>query len=249
MTVKEHTTGSSKNSTNPYRRSTLTKDPPRTSGSLKSGASTRTRAVSATSAGNPFDQHSSRSPNPQRASMLGVSEFPQRPGSADGPRGGAMGKLPEVQGRRRRASSLKQRYPGDPTDHPLDMLTRDSLRSQRSPHLRKKHQPRPDQIDSLDDALGKYHHEGPYDAALMVRNSSYKNSPIAALRESNNEALKATPADKIRDSLNDHRPLDGVAMVPPGHADAFGRRYDYQEGTDMMRDLGGNYKRWPGVVG
>lgn len=124
---------------------------------------------------------------------------------------------------------------------------KDSLRSQRSPHLRKKHQPRPDQIDSLDDTLGKYHHEGPYDAALMVRNTSYKNSPVAALRQSNNEALRATPPEKIRDSLNEHRPLDGVAMVPPGHLDMFGRRYNYKEGEDMMRDLGGNYKRWPGV--
>ena len=70
---------------------------------------------------------------------------------------------------------------------------------------------------------------------------------MAALNLTNKEAIKATPKDKIRDSLNDHRPLDGTAMVPPGHRDVFGELYEYEEGADLMREPGGDYKRWPGV--
>ena len=127
------------------------------------------------------------------------------------------------------------------------MLKKDSKHAQRSPHLKKHHQPRPDQVDVLDKSAANYHHEGPYDAALLVRNSSYETSPVAALNATNKEALKATPLDKIRDSLLDHRPLDGTAMVPPGHRDAFGNLYEYEEGADLMREPGADYKRWPGV--
>ena len=153
----------------------------------------------------------------------------------------------EAKGRPRRSSSLKQRYPGDTSDQPLDMLKKDNKLAHRSPHLRKNHQPRPDTVDVLDDSMPNYHHEGPYDAALLVRNTSYTSSPVAALKLTNEEALKATPDAKIKDSLNDHRPLDGTAIVPPGHRDAFGQLYDYEEGTDLMREPGADYKRWPGV--
>jgi len=101
-------------------------------------------------------------------------------------------------------------------------------------------------IDRLD--VQSYHHEGPYDAVLAVRNTSFENSPVAAVSHSNAEALKATPRENIQDSLERHRPLEGTATIPPGMADRFGRTYEYEEGTDMMRDAVGNYKRWPGQV-
>ncbi|KAG9533080.1 hypothetical protein E4T50_08288 [Aureobasidium sp. EXF-12298] len=153
--------------------------------------------------------------------------------------------------RPRRTSSLSQRYPGDVSNQPLNMLRKDSKKAYRSPHLNKRHIPGADTIDRLDPTPSKipYHHEGPYDAALLARNTSYNSSPIAALEDSNREALKATPAEKIKDSLEKHMPLDGVAVVPPGQPDQLGRVYNYEEGTDMMREAnpeGGAYKRWPG---
>lgn len=153
---------------------------------------------------------------------------------------------------RRRGSSLRERYPGDRSHQPLDIIRRDSKRADRSPHLNKKHMPGADMIDRLDPAVGgrPYHHEGPYDAATLARNQGLENSPIAALKTSNEEALKATPAENIKDAVERHKPLDGVAQVPPGVPDRFGRTYDYEEGTDLMRvgtsDAG--YKRWPGRV-
>jgi hypothetical protein len=112
--------------------------------------------------------------------------------------------------------------------------------------LRKHHQPAPDSIDKLD-VIG-YHHEGPYDAALLARNTSWESSPLAAVRDSNNEAIKATPRENIIDSVERHRPLDGTAVIPPGERDRFGREYNYKEGDNMMIVDGGNYRRWPGVV-
>lgn len=95
---------------------------------------------------------------------------------------------------------------------------------------------------------GAYHHEGPFDATLLAKNLSYKSSPVEAVRRTNLEALKATPREMVRDSVERHRPLDGVARVAPGMADENGRVYRYQEGADLMIEDGGNYKRWPGVV-
>lgn len=106
----------------------------------------------------------------------------------------------------------------------------------------------PDTIDKLDWTGGAYHHDGPYDATLLARNISHSNSPVEAVAASNKEALKATPREKILDSIRKHRPLDGVAMVPPGIADREGRVYNYEEGANLMIEEGGNYKRWPGVV-
>ncbi|KAI4730017.1 hypothetical protein E4T49_02247 [Aureobasidium sp. EXF-10728] len=153
--------------------------------------------------------------------------------------------------RSRRTSSLSQRYDGDMSNQPLNMLRKDSKKAYRAPHLNKRHIPGADTIDRLDPTPNKlpYHHEGPYDAALLARNTSYKSSPIAALEDSNREALKATPAEKIKDALEKHKPLDGVAVVPPGQRDQLGRVYNYEEGTDMMREgnpEGGAYKQWPG---
>jgi hypothetical protein len=68
-------------------------------------------------------------------------------------------------------------------------------------------------IDRLDFGPGdKYHHEGPYDAALMARNSSWETSPLAAVSDTTEEALKATPRESVLDALESHRPLDGTAV-------------------------------------
>lgn len=76
----------------------------------------------------------------------------------------------------------------------------------------------PDSIDSLDNiGPGAYHHGGPYDATLLARNTSSAFSPVEAVKGSNEEALKATPTENIQDSIARHRPLDGVATVPPGN--------------------------------
>ena len=131
------------------------------------------------------------------------------------------------------------------------MIKQDARQANRTHHLRKKYQVGADSIDRLDNLTGAYHHEGPYDATLLARNTSYTNSPIEAVSASNEEALKATPREMIKDSVEKHRPLDGTAMVPPGMADRYGNVYNYKEGTDMMVENnpeGGAYKRWPGVV-
>ncbi|KAL1794725.1 hypothetical protein ACET3X_006541 [Alternaria dauci] len=113
---------------------------------------------------------------------------------------------------------------------------------------RKKNFQGADVIDRLDKAsFGQYHHEGPYDAASIARNRDTKYSPLAAVKDSNEEALKATPRENIIDSVQRHRPLEGVAVIPPGMTDRFGRVLDYEEGADLQREPGGDYRRWPGV--
>lgn len=69
-----------------------------------------------------------------------------------------------------------------------------------------------------------------------------------ALKVSNEEALKATPRDKIMDSLRGNRPLDGVAYFPPGTPGVNGEVLDYEEGNNMMVEDRGNFKRIPGMV-
>ena len=173
-------------------------------------------------------------------------------GSDPGSRDGAVTGESQAQGHRRRTSSLTQRHPGDQTHRPLDMLKHDDLRANRAPHLRKKHHVGADSIDTLDDTSPTaYHHEGPYEATLLARNTDPKRAPIAAVREGNAEALRATPMERVEDSVKKHRPLDGVAVVPPGMVGPDGKVMRYQEGTDMMIEghpEGGAYKRWPGVV-
>lgn len=154
---------------------------------------------------------------------------------------------------RRRGSSLGERYPGDMSHRPLDQLRQETKAAYRSPHLRKNHIPGADTIDSLDrTAYGlAYHHEGPYDATLMARNTSYKSSPVAAVAGTNAEALKATPRENIQDSLDRHIPLSGTAVIPPGMPGPDGTVMNYEEGADLMREpdaAGGAYKRWDHVV-
>ncbi|GAW22695.1 hypothetical protein ANO14919_122380 [Xylariales sp. No.14919] len=132
---------------------------------------------------------------------------------------------------------------------PLEQIKRDTKAANRAPHLRKKNQTRPDQIDSLDDIVpgGVYHHDGPYDAALASRNRDPRYAPLAAVREGNLAALRATPAVNIADAVTRHVPLQGTASVPPGHVDFTGNLMDYEEGADLMREPdapGGAYKRY-----
>lgn len=133
---------------------------------------------------------------------------------------------------------------------PLETIRKETKTAHRAHHLRKKNFQGADIIDRLDKTgVSRYHHEGPYDAASIARNRDKKYSPVAAVQESNEEALRATPRENIRDAVERHRPLEGVATVPPGMADKFGRVYNYEEGTDMQRDPlnKGDYKRVPGV--
>jgi hypothetical protein len=125
---------------------------------------------------------------------------------------------------------------------PLDMLKKDHQRKRSSTnsHHHRKRLSDVDQIDALDIVPGGgYHHEGPFDATLASRNLNVKYSPVAAVAASNAAALRATPAEKIRDALDRHMPLSGVADVPPGERDGLGRAYHYHE-TNVMTEEGGN---------
>jgi hypothetical protein len=139
---------------------------------------------------------------------------------------------------------------------PLAILTRQHRAADRAPHLHNHRRQQPsDTIDSLD-STGPvpgvtYHHDGPFDATLKERNLNKKYAPIDAVRDTNAEALKATPREFVQDSLVKHVPLQGTAVVPPGMQDFGGRTMEYEEGADLMREedaAGGAYKRWDHVV-
>ena len=92
------------------------------------------------------------------------------------------------------------------------------------------------------------HNEGPFDAASYAENynRNYRRyAPIDALKESNQLTLDATPLGNIEDCLVQHRPLEGVASVPPGTIDigSGGRPMEYQE-ENLLQNLG----RWEGVI-
>lgn len=159
----------------------------------------------------------------------------------------ASSNIPKKETGLTRGGSLRERYPGDMSHRPLDTIRKDTKTAHRAHHLRKKNFQGADVIDRLDKTSLSYHHEGPYDAANMSRNISWKHSPVAAVADSNEEALKATPRENIIDAVTRHRPLEGTATVPPGIPDRFGRVYEYEEGADLMREPGGDYRRWPGV--
>ncbi|KAI0598988.1 hypothetical protein F4775DRAFT_135471 [Biscogniauxia sp. FL1348] len=132
---------------------------------------------------------------------------------------------------------------------PLEQIRRDTKAANRAPHLRKKNFVGADPIDVLDNVGigGAYHHGGPYDATLAQRNRDARYAPVAAVKESNMEALRATPQEYVQDSLRKHVPLQGTATIPPGMKDYAGRRMNYKEGADLMREPdapGGPYKRY-----
>ncbi|KAB5549963.1 hypothetical protein GE09DRAFT_1174696 [Coniochaeta sp. 2T2.1] len=154
----------------------------------------------------------------------------------------------------RRSGSLTARFPGDMSHRPLDTIKQDQRAAMRAPHLRNpRHKQPADTIDVLDQTGivdMPYHHEGPYDAASAPRNRKKLYSPLDAVKDSNEEAIKATPREYIQDSLTKHVPLQGTAVIPPGMRDMTGRRMDYQEGADLMREPdapGGAYKRYEGI--
>lgn len=155
----------------------------------------------------------------------------------------------------RRSGSLRERYPGDMSHRPLAMIAREHRAADRAPHLHNHRRQQPsDTIDSLDvtgPVAGVYHHGGPFDATMKERNVGKEYAPVEAVKESTLEALKATPAEFVQDSLVKHVPLQGTAVIPPGMKDLSGRTMEYQEGSDLMREgdaPGGPYKRWQDVV-
>ncbi|KAF6233488.1 hypothetical protein HO173_008420 [Letharia columbiana] len=230
---------SNRSSNNPYRNATSTgyPSPPQSASPRRDRFSTSTYRQEAFP-----DFDGSYSPTSKRQSIDQAST--QIPTST-----GGQNSTTTDGHRRRRGSSLSQRFPGDQSHRPLDMIKQDAKMANRHPHLRKKHIVGSDTIDRMD-TVGGFHHDGPYEATLLARNISSVNSPVEAVSTTNEEALRATPREMIRDSVEKHRPLDGVAMVPPGKEDRYGNVYDYEEGTDMMIENspeGGAYKRWPGV--
>lgn len=163
-------------------------------------------------------------------------------------KGSPQARIVEVDGTRSRGNSLSKRFPGDRTHHPLGMLKHDQIRAQRSPHLRKGSIPGVDLIDSLDAVPGgQYHHEGPYDATLLSRNRDRRHSPVAATFSTNAQTLNATPPENIRNALDKHYPLDGVAQVAPGSTDRNGNAYAYRE-ENVNAGVDGDYRDFPGEV-
>lgn len=158
----------------------------------------------------------------------------------------------------KRSGSLSARFPGDMSHRPLEIIKQQHRAADRNPYnYTKKHrhvrQPS-DPIDLLDKTGVvdvPFHHDGPYDPTLADRNMHTKYPPIEAVRESNEEALKATPRENIQDSLTKHVPLQGTANIPPGMRDMAGRTMEYEEGADLMREPsagGGAYKRYDFLV-
>lgn len=240
--VRSQHTGSSIE-TNPYRRS-------RASSEAKAPSSSVKQLGQNSPSSRKYDY-----PSPPPSASPRRAHFP------DNHRAEAFGSMNETRARRssnpapasyqndlRRGGSLRERYPGDKSHRPLEILRKDEKVAHRAPHLRKKNFQGADVIDRLDKAgFGQYHHEGPYDAASFARNKYSKYSPVEAVKDSNEEALRATPRENIIDAVQKHRPLEGVANIPPGMPDRFGRVLNYEEGADLQREPGGDYRRWPGV--
>ncbi|KAL5121303.1 hypothetical protein ACEQ8H_000771 [Pleosporales sp. CAS-2024a] len=240
--VSVHRTGSSLE-TNPYRRARASSESKNPFGDHHAPGSPGRRRCDYPSPPNStsprreqFPMHSSHRSQPSAS----VNDARPRRSSNPAPSQPKSGGLA-------RSCSLKERYPGDMSHRPLDALRKDEKVAHRAPHLRKKNFQGADIIDRLDAAgFARYHHEGPYDAASIARNKHIKYAPIEAVRESNEEALRATPRENIADAVTKHRPLEGVANIPPGMPDRFGRVLNYEEGADLQREPGGDYRRWPG---
>ncbi|KAF2202878.1 hypothetical protein GQ43DRAFT_439340 [Delitschia confertaspora ATCC 74209] len=247
--ITPQTTGSTTRSTNtnPFRRSTES--------SVKSGSVISQGEITPQKRSNAYPSPPN-SASPARDRFFPASHRAETFGSMNGVRprrashsssnsANPFADAPRSNGISR-SGSLRERYPGDNSHRPLDIIRKDTKAANRAYHLRKKNLHGTDTIDRLDTAA-TYHHDGPYDAANIARNTNVKYSPIAAVKDSNEEALRATPRENVLDAITRHRPLEGVAIVPPGVPDAFGRVYDYKEGADLQREAGGDYRRWPGV--
>ncbi|KAF2850769.1 hypothetical protein T440DRAFT_507846 [Plenodomus tracheiphilus IPT5] len=241
VNIRAQNTGSSVE-TNPYRRS-------------RAASEAKNPFVSSHEQSSPRSSRRYDYPSPPQSASPRREHFPRNHRSE------ALGALNESRPRRSsnpvqptyqtsglsRGGSLRERYPGDRSNRPLEQIRKEEKTAHRAPHLRKKNFQGADVIDRLDRAgISQYHHEGPYDAASLARNRIEKFSPVAAVRDSNEEALRATPEENIKDAITRHRPLEGVAIIPPGMPDRFGRVLHYQEGADLQREPGGDYRRWPG---
>ena len=266
-TTSDSTATNASTNTNPFRRSasrnhdnsTLVQPNQVRQSSTISSKENRNNSYKKSSSNNPFlpTPPASASPRHERFhSASNTGELLNLPTGANTSRSRSNGHDRSIDSRsnngnipgHRRAISLSERFPGDRSHQPLDIIRKDSRAARRAPHLTRKYLPGPDQIDRLDNVIMRYHHEGPYDAALTSRNLSPKLSPLMAVRDTNTEAIKATPEENVRDAVVRHRPLDGTAIIPSGVPDRFGRVYHYEEGTDLMREDGADYMRWPGLV-
>ncbi|KAM3440571.1 hypothetical protein MY4824_002019 [Beauveria thailandica] len=151
---------------------------------------------------------------------------------------------PQQQRPSRPPGTLTQRFPGDMSHRPLDMIRRETRAADRR---HRKRFSEADTIDLLDTIGPTYHHDGPYDATLASRNVNPRYAPVEAVRDSNMAALRATPREFIQDALIHHRPLQGTATIPSGGVDASGNVLVYEEGADLMREPdapGGAYRRY-----
>ncbi|KAJ6257831.1 hypothetical protein Dda_7620 [Drechslerella dactyloides] len=147
------------------------------------------------------------------------------------------------------------RHRPHPPPQQRTMQRGDGPRLPNKRHSRHEAKPRPsgqrnspaDTIDHLDTSFGlfTFHHEGPYDATLSHRNRNPLKSPIQATRYGNEMALKATAPQDIENSLQFGRPLDGVALFPPGTKVANGEVLQYEEYDVNRKD--GNFRRYPGI--
>ncbi|KAJ6086788.1 hypothetical protein N7467_005702 [Penicillium canescens] len=198
----------------------------------------------------PLNQYATLDRSPSMSSSMG----------SNNPYARYMSPAPSAYSRRSRSESVNSApsiwYSGTPEHYPVEpRRSQDPSVPRRRRTTHNTHKPsrhsqlvQPDIIDKLDDvSMFSYHHEGPYDAARPERNRVSQYSPLEAVKESNAEALRATPHHKIADALNSHRPLDGVAFYPPGTTDRSGQEYTYEEGSNMMNDFSGNFMRLPGT--
>ncbi|KAK9480326.1 hypothetical protein V1514DRAFT_326078 [Lipomyces japonicus] len=73
-----------------------------------------------------------------------------------------------------------------------------------------------DVIDRLDQSHNNpYHHEGPFDAALPSRNKG-PNAPLDAVARTNLLAMAAIAPGSLADAINNHNPIDNVAVFKSG---------------------------------
>jgi hypothetical protein len=119
-------------------------------------------------------------------------------------------------------------------------------------HPRRNSKPRktlpPDVIDLMDNTIPPSltrHHSGPFDAVTKSAYLPKDKSPLAALQYSTEQVLKATPEISIRDSVNQHVPLQNTAVSAPGQpvpAGLPGEVLMYEE-----ENLIGNVRQWDGI--
>ncbi|KJZ73735.1 hypothetical protein HIM_06853 [Hirsutella minnesotensis 3608] len=199
---------------------------------------------------------SSRSRQPARSASVATSRAErerQRPQSLNTDGAGRAQNLSASASTRqahRHTYTPGQRSPLGMSERPLDAIRAEARMADRRSRQCKR-ATYTDCIDRLDTIGSSYHHGGPYDAARPCNNLVEKYSPLAAVRESNMEAIRATPAENVIDSLQKSVPLQGTATIAAGATDMRGNVMEYSEGTNLTKEAeasGGASKRWAGVV-